>query len=378
MPSGPTQRSLALLFDLHPRSWTSREDQHLAVCRALQARGTRPVIVFNKIPPEFRRRYEEAGVIVEEANYKHGALQYFRRLRSIIRRHNVDTVDIEFFTYFDPIAWMARLCGVRKIVFTESNSGLIKARSWKAALLRIRAFLFTAPVKRFVAISGFVRDQIVYLGIDSRRVFVVHKGIDLDRYLPDPELRAKLDAQYRIAPDEIVLGTVTILRPFKHPAVIVQACATLAKRGVPFRLFVVGGGEMQPGLELLAQQLGIAERVHWLGYVQQPEKQMAGWDFFLLASAGEAFGFVLIEAMACGVPVVAAKSGAIPEIVEPGRTGELVPVLDPDAVAAAIASLVSNPSLHQKMSAACRDRVREHFSVESAVRKTLEVYDSMR
>src|ERR1017187_330753 len=178
-------RGIALLLDCRPLSWTSREDMHIAVSRALLERGVQPVMVFSEISGVLRRTYEDAGVIVEEVNYRRGAAQYFRRMRTIFRQYHVDMVDIEFFAYFDPIAWIARFNGVKNIVFTESNSGVMRARSWKAALLRLRAALVTAPVRRFVAISDFVRQQMLLLGLEDARISVVHKGIDLRRYLPD-------------------------------------------------------------------------------------------------------------------------------------------------------------------------------------------------
>jgi L-malate glycosyltransferase len=241
----------------------------------------------------------------------------------------------------------------------------------------LRAALVTGPVTRFVAISDFVRQQMLLLGLEDTRISVVHKGIDLQRYLPDAEARGRLVDRNGGRPDEIILGTVTIMRRFKHPEVILEACTLLQKLNVPFRLFVAGGGELGQEMEALAVRLGIADQVHWLGYVDRPEDFMRGWDVFLLASEGEAFGFVLVEAMSCGVPVVAAASGAIPEIVDHGRTGFVTPVLDAGAMAEAIRTLAQDESRRREMAAACSVRVRDHFSVNSAVQKTLGVYESM-
>jgi len=366
-----------MLFDCQPLSWTSREDMHLAVCRALLERGVQPVIVFAGISPILREKYEAAGVIVEQVNYGHGSLRYFRRMRAIFRRYCIDTVDIEFFSYFQPIAWMARLNGVRNIVFTESNSGLMQARSWKLAFLRLRTALATLPVKRFVAISEFVRSQMLRLGLEDARISVIHKGIDLQRYLPDASARHRLLNEYGSAPDEIVLGTVAVMRPFKHPETILEACGLLQKHGVRFRLFAAGGGALMPDLQKLAARLGIAESVHWLGYVERPEELVRGWDLFLLASEGEAFGFVLLEAMSCGVAVVATASGAIPEIVEEGRSGLLTPVKDPAAMADAIRNLGNDPVRRYKIAQAGCARVRDRFALDFAVEKTIRVYETL-
>jgi L-malate glycosyltransferase len=253
----------------------------------------------------------------------------------------------------------------------------MRARSWRAALLRLRAAIATAPVKRFVAISEFVRRQMQLLGFDDARISVVHKGIPLDRYAPDLQERDRLIAEYSIERDAIILGTVAVMRAFKHPEVILKACSLLAARGVAFRLFMCGDGELKPEMERLAARIGIASRVHWLGYLSQPEVFMRGWDLFLLASEGEAFGFVLIEAMACGSPIVAAASGGITEVVDHGRTGFLTPVLDAKAMADCIEMLARDGSLRRAMSSAAIQRVRDHFALEASVQKTLRVYESM-
>jgi len=146
---------------------------------------------------------------------------------------------------------------------------------------------------------------------------------------------------------------------------------------VPFHLFMMGNGELLPELKSMASSMGIAGRVHWLGYAAHPEEHMRGWDAFLLASEGEAFGFVLIEAMSCGVPVIGTSSGAIPEIVDHGRSGLLVPLLDSVAMADAIESLARNESRRLAMAAASCARVKDHFHVDSAVAKTMAVYESM-
>ena len=144
-----------------------------------------------------------------------------------------------------------------------------------------------------------------------------------------------------------------------------------------FRLFAAGGGASMPELQELAARLGIAERVHWLGYVESPEELLRGLDVFLLASEGEAFGFVLLEAMSCGVAVVATASGAIPEIVEDGCSGLLTPAKDPAAMAEAIRALDNDPARRREFAQAGCARVRDRFALDFAVEKTMRVYESM-
>jgi L-malate glycosyltransferase len=159
--------------------------------------------------------------------------------------------------------------------------------------------------------------------------------------------------------------------------VLVAACKELRDRNVPVHLLVAGDGEMLPDLKALAKRLGVEDHVHWLGNVADPRTLLQASDIFLLASVGEAFGLVLAEAMACGVPVVGSRSGSLSEVVEDGRTGLLAPPLDAVALAEAIDTLNRDAPRRREMAAHAIDRVRSHFSVDTAVMKTMDVYESL-
>jgi glycosyltransferase involved in cell wall biosynthesis len=368
---------MAFLLDSSPVSWCSREVLHLEICRAVARRDVRPVVVFAEIPSDLQARFENEGVAVEAVNYRKGPVRYFREMRRIFRQYDVDSVDIEFFRYFDLVHWMARANGARHVVFTESNSGVLRARGWKRALVRTRARTATAPVSRVVAISHYIKQQMIRLGLDESRITVVHKGVDTNRYRSNGDARRLLVEQYGIAPDEIILGSVSFLKPFKHPEVLIEAAGILRERGCPFRLFIAGEGELRAALERRAAELGIAGQLHWLGHLARPEEVVCGWDVFLLASVGEAFGFVLAEAMACGVPVIATNSGGIPEIVEHERSGLVVPPLDAAAFAAAILRLKEHGDLRCQMAERSLERAHTQFPVSTAVENTLRVYESL-
>jgi glycosyltransferase involved in cell wall biosynthesis len=115
--------------------------------------------------------------------------------------------------------------------------------------------------------------------------------------------------------------------------------------------------------------------VHWLGNVADPKALLQASDIFVLASVGEAFGLVLAEAMACGVPVVGSRSGSIMEVVEDGRTGILATPLDAVAFAEAIERLSRDVPLRTEMAARAVTRARTHFNVEMVVEKTIDIYN---
>jgi len=127
--------------------------------------------------------------------------------------------------------------------------------------------------------------------------------------------------RFAIRPEERIVTTVSRLLPWKHTEVVLESIAILTRRKVPVRLFVAVDGVMRAQWEKLSKELSIADRVHWLGHLKDTSCLLRASDIFTLASEGEAFGFVLGEAMACGIPVVGSRSGSMPELIIDGKTG---------------------------------------------------------
>jgi glycosyltransferase involved in cell wall biosynthesis len=370
---------LAILLDSAPQSWTSREEMHLRFSRALIAQGVQPVFVFSEDPvKEVREKLRYNGAeIAPSINYEKGRFAYYRRLGQIIKYHSVTAVHIAFFDYFSLVAWMARLHGVHHITYHERNSGALRARSWKRVLLRLRSRITTQPISRVVAISEYIKQRLVECGVRESKIVVVHNGIDPRRFLPDRNARARLLVQFSIEPREMIIGLVCYLRPFKNPQVVVEALAQLQERSIAARLIVAGDGEMRSDLEVMSRTLGIFDRIHWLGDVQDPVPLLQGCDIYVMASVGEAFGLALAEAMACGAPVIASRSGSFPEIIEDGESGLLVRPLDATALADAIEKLAKDESLRRRLARNGVERVSHHFTVEASIQKMLNVYGAM-
>ena len=370
--------NVAFLLNSAPRIWSSLEEPHLRLCQALVAGGSRPLLVFSaKLPAEIHDRFAQAGVSVATINYQEGIASYYKELGKLIESNHIERVHIIFFDYFQAVAWLTRFQGVKSIIYEMGNGGVFKARSWKRKLIRARNRIMTAPLVRIIAISDFIKGQLVAGGIPEGKIVVRHLGIDTNRFQPDAAARERWTKEFSIGPDEIILSTLSYLRPIKRPEIIVQACGLLAQRGVKARLFVGGDGEMLEELKQLSRDLGIAHKVHWLGLVQDPLSLLQASDLFLLATMGEAFGLVLPEAMACGVPVVGTRAGAIPEVVKEGETGLLFNPDDVAALAGGIETLARDKSLREKMALQAVSRVRENFTLEKAIAGTLKVYDAL-
>lgn len=201
------------------------------------------------------------------------------------------------------------------------------------------------------------------------RVDLVYHGLDLSRFPPPEAARPPRDGGD--AGDPVVLLSVGRLVEKKGTDVLLEALAQLPP-ALHWRLVHIGGGPLKPQLERLAEARGIAGRISWRGALPQPEVLAAlrGADLFALASRvagdGDRDGLpnVLAEAQSQGLACAATAVSAIPELVEDGGTGILVPPESPAALAHALRSLIADPARRAALGAAGRERVRTRFQME--------------
>ena len=184
-------------------------------------------------------------------------------------------------------------------------------------------------------------------------------------------------AENGIGADEVVISSLSRLAKDKMPDTLVRAFAELARRGVPARLFIAGKGPLESDLKALGRQLGVADRIHWLGQQSNPVRLLRGSDIFTLTSVGEAFGYAFVEAMACSVPCVGTRSGGIPEVVDDEVTGLLAEAYDSASFADAFQRLAADKDLRQKMGQAGMEAARRLFAVDRTVEEILSVYEDL-
>ncbi|MBX6350072.1 MAG: N-acetyl-alpha-D-glucosaminyl L-malate synthase BshA [Clostridia bacterium] len=208
----------------------------------------------------------------------------------------------------------------------------------------------------------------------ARPVAVIPNFVNLDVYRPQPDPR--LRARYA-GPDETVVLHASNFRPVKRVVDVVRAFARLSRR-VPARLLFVGEGPDCPAAYREAVAEGVAERVTFLGVQPQIVPWLGIADVFLLPSAEEGFGLSALEAMACGVPVVATDVGGLPEVVEHGVSGFLLRPGDVAAMAEAALRLSLDRSLAARVREAALARVRERFDARLVVPRYVETYLAAR
>jgi len=234
--------------------------------------------------------------------------------------------------------------------------------------------LYALPVERIAAISLAVRDSLVRSGVDAGLIRVVPSGIDLAAFSGSSDrdlVRRRLGA----ADQDVVAVNASALAAGKGQSDLLQAAARSVRRVPSLKIWIVGEGPLERRLRNEQRALGLEGSVAFLGFRTDVLELLRAADFFCLPSLSEGLGTSILEAMAAGLPVVATRTGGVPEIVEEGRTGILVPPSDPAALAEAMVDLASRPALRASMGALGRERA-ERFSVDQTADMTYQVYRS--
>ncbi len=286
----------------------------------------------------------------------------------LCRRTRYDVIHVHWPLPLALFGWAAQRARPARLVTTFYG---VELRWVKGALPFLKGFVAWAARRsdRVVAISNYTAGELREL------VDVPIEVIPYTTPLPDV---APSPSPVQDGTDPVLFVGRLVER--KGVAHLIEAIARLAPKGP--RLEIVGDGPERPGLEALAQRLGVASRVVFRGKIPPDELQAsyARAAVCVLPSVldargdTEGLGVVLLEAMNHGTPVIASRVGGIPDIVEDGVSGLLVPPGDADALAAAVRRVRDDPALARRLGEAGRRRLREQFSWQAIVQRWLDVY----
>ena len=240
----------------------------------------------------------------------------------------------------------------------------------RSSRLQLRAL--SQGVDRCIAVSHDVAAQLIErFGWPAAKVEVVHNAVDLDRIAvpASPGLRAELGVEG----DAPLVLTTARLEEQKGHSVLLRAAA-----GVPDAVFVLAGeGALRGALEAEAAELGVAERIRFLGERTDVPELLAACDVFALPSLYEGSSLAVLEAMAAGRPVVSSMIGGTDELIEDGLSGLLVPPGDADALADALRRLLADRELGATLAARARERVERDFTREAMARRIARLYEEV-
>jgi sugar transferase (PEP-CTERM/EpsH1 system associated) len=236
-------------------------------------------------------------------------------------------------------------------------------------------------VDHYVALSrdlaGYLVDAV---GVPARRVSQVYNGVDIDRFTPAHGARSMIPGCPFGDSRHWIIGTVGRMQAVKNPIVLVHAFVHALQsrpelRG-RLRLVMVGDGPLRAPCQELLERAGLSDLAWLPGELDDVEKVLRGLDGFVLPSLAEGVSNTILEAMACGLPVVATAVGGNADLVSDGVTGIIVPPGDAPAIAASVLRLADNPESAVRMGKAGRESVESRFSLQAMVAAYQGLYES--
>ena len=349
------------------RTWRGGEQQTLNLLKGLKKRDIASHLICQPgCPMEQRAKKAEITVLPVAMRGEVDLLASYR-LRAHIKRFKYDiihshTSHAHTLAFFASLGTRTRLLVSRRVDFSI----------FRHSFLHLSGIKYRFMTDYYIAISHRIKDVLVRDGIPGQRIFVVHSGIDPERFTAVG--MEHLIPEFNLKSNEPVVVNVAHLAGHKGQQYLVRAIPLVLTKIPAARFFVVGEGELMNELQALAASLGLNKRLIFTGFREDVGAFYHVADLFVMSSAQEGLGTAVIDALALGKPVVATNSGGIPEVILDGETGRLVAPGDPAALAEGIVELLTNPERAKRMARRGQEMVRQKFSVEAMVDKNVEVY----
>lgn len=348
-----------------------------ALALGLQALGTTSLLCcLDELGCKQRERamFEDAICLQRHGLFDLGAL---RRLRRYCRDQRVDILHAHD-AASEAMAAMATLGTGRPVLMSFHRT-----RNFESARFRdrLRNALIGTRVGAVVTASRERQQHYIDSNwVPPAKVSCIALGIDLERFQADPQRRIAARARLGVADGQLVVGTVGHFGPEKGVDLAIQAFQ-LYRDAHPERdavLAILGRGEPEHEAYVRARvEPAHADRIRFAGFQTDPEHWFPAFDVLLHGAREEAFGLVLAEAQACGIPVVAARVGGIPDVVADGRTGVLAAAADPRAFADALAQVLSSDAGRAAMAAEAVVHARREFGRARYAQRYQAVYDRL-
>ena len=333
------------------------QDQLLSLARGLKQRGHRQVIVCPEASPLAQRAVAEGHEVMR--------LGSIRTLRDRLRNQRFDIVHAhdgkaQSISFRASIGLPVRRVAIRQVAFTPRHPLIHR---WKYSL----------TCHGVIALSQSVRQVLIAAGVPESHFEVILPGIEMPKELPDFDIRAEARTRWGFSNDEFVIGHAAAFTREKGQDVALRAALLLAPRLPRARMLLAGDGPQRsrpPMIELARQTSGI---VQLPGFVEDLNPFYAALDLYIMPSRSEAWGLTALRAMSYRLPVIASNVGGLPEAIEHGKSGWLVPPDSPEALADAIVDAASDPANLCAFGLNARERAAQ-FPIERTIEKTEQFY----
>ena len=368
------------MFSLHvdtARTWRGGQNQVLLTVNGLRSIGQRAALVAHP-DGELRRRAAEGLDLIPIAPRTEVDLSSAWKFSRIIKRLQPDIIHAH-----DPHGVAMAALALSIASASNRSTGSRQEAPKLPALVAARRVDFHLKgnsfsrwkyrqVDCFIAASEAIRQMLFGDGVPADRTVTVHEGIDVEHAAAAPPVN--VHEAFWLPHGSPVVGNVAALVPHKGQRYLIDAAHLVVQQIPDARFVILGEGELREHLEKQVHEHHLEKHVLLPGFRTDVLGCIKGFDLFVMSSVTEGLGTSLLDAMACARPIVATTAGGIPEIVQDGVNGLLVPVRDAHALADAIVRLLKNKEQCQRMGDAGLARVTERFTVERMVSETSAVY----
>lgn len=231
--------------------------------------------------------------------------------------------------------------------------------------------------ERVICVSADLVEQCIRSGVDPKRCVLIPNAVDTAVFRRQ-QSSAEAKRSLGIPPDQFLIGAVGRLSAEKGFDLLIAAVGSLVSAGLNVGLVIAGNGDQEALLRRQIAELGLERRVHLLGFRSDVVEIYQALDTFALSSYREGLPNVLLEAMACEVPVVATSVAGIPQLIHSDINGLLIPPGDREALASALRRLLADKQLRESLSAEALRVIEEHYTFERRMRKIAAVYEDLQ
>jgi glycosyltransferase involved in cell wall biosynthesis len=289
----------------------------------------------------------------------------FSPLYQLIRQEGIEIVHAQTRVTQVLGFFLSRFTGIKLVTTCH---GFFKARWFRK--------IFPCWGAAVIAISKPVAQHLIKdFGVDHHQVHLIVNGIDLNRFvMTDGPMRREARHKTDLGDDPLI-GIIARLSDVKGIDVLIRVMPLILKEMPLVNLMIVGQGPQELALKKLTEQLELTAHVHFKSTTDQTQELLRAFDVFVMPSLMEGLGLSVMEAQACGIPVVASRVGGLVDLIEDGRSGYLVDVNDPSALANRIMEILRNPQHSKHMVEQARLNIEQHYSAQMMLRQTLKVYE---
>ncbi len=267
----------------------------------------------------------------------------------------------------------AKMAGVKHVIYTKHCIDPPIPNGIKKSIKAMGNMLLS---DRIIAVSNAVKDNLLDAGMPEEKISVIHNGVEKLKEVSDEEKDA-IRMRWGIKPDDIVIGIFARLEEVKGHCYLIDAARIIADEYSNVKILIVGTGSLEKRLKAQVRALKLSDKVVFTGHINDITPLMNILDINVISSISEAICLSIIEGMSVGKPCVATNTGGIPEVVQDGYNGKLVPIKDTDALADAIQALMNEKELRDVMGKNGRDFMDTHFTASEMTRKLEEIYLSL-